>query len=341
MDIALEGVGIARSCPPCAPRRNPGPEERRQPRGSAGGKPVINGRLAEFVLDFELDFLTEAAGLRSLHYGIWRPDDPPTLAGLRQAQARYTHHLHGFIPAGVTTILDVGSGLGDNAHFLASQGYIVTAFSPTPSHARFYTGPDAPVEFHTASLQTFPTERRFDLVLMSETSNYFPIDAAFERVDRWLAGGGYLLVSGLFRRAGAVRFSQRHTREGFIGRAQAGRYEVIHDQNVTADVLPTIDLAREYLSILLGGLAVIDRYRKDPRCPWPLRAGLLIASGLSSRLTYLGSLLRRSYDMMDRGVFQENHTYRFILFRRQPSDDIEYPALPAPIRATPIRAASN
>ena len=277
----------------------------------------MGASLIEFARDFELDFLTEAVGLKSLHHGLWRDGDPPTLAGLQRAQARYTDNLCAHIPPGVNTILDVGSGVGDNAHFLAERGYLVTAFSPTVSHRRFYYGTNHQLEFHTASLETFVTDRRFDLVLMSESVNYFSYETAFQRLATWLRPGGYLLVSGIFRGPNGDRFRQRHPREAFVAHARAGGYALLHDQDVTTDILPTLDLAREHLLILFRTLELVHRYRKDPRCPRLLQGGLFLAGVVFSQLPSVLSVVREMFDMMDRKAFEDCLSYRFMLFQRQ------------------------
>src|SRR6187399_1046070 len=122
-------------------------------------------------VDFELLLLTEAVGLRSLHYGFW--EEPPSnedlsFERLREAQARFTERLLAMIPPDVKSVLDVGSGVGDNSAAMLRRGLEVTALSPDKNHGKFYERLEAEgVEFHNVKFEDFPFGRSYDLVLMS------------------------------------------------------------------------------------------------------------------------------------------------------------------------------
>jgi MPBQ/MSBQ methyltransferase len=78
-----------------------------------------------------LRFLHEVLGLERLHYGLWDGEDLD-LDGLRAAQERYSERLRSWIPEGVSSILDVGAGVGTDALELSRAGYEVEGLSPDP-----------------------------------------------------------------------------------------------------------------------------------------------------------------------------------------------------------------
>jgi Methylase involved in ubiquinone/menaquinone biosynthesis len=80
--------------------------------------------------DLVLQFTTEVLGLESLHWGYWDDNDQLNLENLKKAQKNFTSHLSSFIPEGVSQILDVGCGIGDNALHLSENGYKLTCISP-------------------------------------------------------------------------------------------------------------------------------------------------------------------------------------------------------------------
>lgn len=96
--------------------------------------------------------------------------------------------------------LKVGCGLGDDAEWLATQGFDVTAFDISPSaidecHRRF---PDSRVHYVETDLFKAPPgwTGAFDVVLESYTLQVLPPGlraAAMEKICEFVAPGGYLL----------------------------------------------------------------------------------------------------------------------------------------------------
>ncbi len=94
-----------------------------------------------------------------------------------------------------------GSGLGDDAEFIAGLGYDTVAFdvSPTAVEAARRRFPDSSVRYLAADLLDPPAEWRhaFDLVVESLTVQALPISLrsrAIAQVGRLVAVGGTLLV---------------------------------------------------------------------------------------------------------------------------------------------------
>ncbi len=102
--------------------------------------------------------------------------------------------------------LVVGSGLGDDAAFLAAHGYRVIAFDISKSaiesaRRRF---PTSPVDFRVADLLNPPSEWRqhFDLVVETYTTQSLPLrlrPTVVLHVGRFVALGGKLLVLAVAR----------------------------------------------------------------------------------------------------------------------------------------------
>ncbi|MDQ3415481.1 MAG: methyltransferase domain-containing protein, partial [Verrucomicrobiota bacterium] len=156
-------------------------------------------------VNLELFFVTEVLQLNSLHYGYWA--EPSTAAqhildlrDIQQAQEQYTRELLQVIPADVQSVLDVGCGIGDNARAMLSRGLKVTALSPDENHKRYFEDIRTQnLTFHSSRFEDFETDEIFDLVLMSESQNYFDAEIGLKQARRYLRAGGYLLIAGMFR----------------------------------------------------------------------------------------------------------------------------------------------
>ena len=110
--------------------------------------------------------------------------------------------------AGRRTLV-VGSGLGEDAAYLAAQGYRVIAFDISQSaiegaRRRF---PTSPVDFRVADLLNPPQEWRhfFDFVVETYTTQALPVrlrPTVALHVGRFVAPGGTLLVLAVAREPG-------------------------------------------------------------------------------------------------------------------------------------------
>ena len=109
-------------------------------------------------------------------------------------------------PATSGRTLVVGSGLGDDAAFLAAHGYRVIAFDISRSaiesaRRRF---PTSPVDFRVADLLNPPAEwhQRFDLVVETYTTQSLPVrlrPTVVLHVGRFVAPRGKLVVLAVAR----------------------------------------------------------------------------------------------------------------------------------------------
>jgi SAM-dependent methyltransferase len=110
--------------------------------------------------------------------------------------------------AGRRTLV-VGSGLGDDAAYLAAQGYRVIAFDISGSaidaaRRRF---PSSPADFRVADLLNPPAEWRhhFDFVVETYTTQALPVrlrPTVARQISRFVASGGTLLVLAAARDPG-------------------------------------------------------------------------------------------------------------------------------------------
>ena len=204
-------------------------------------------------LDLELFFCTEILKLNSLHYGYWEDsekltegDKKLTLECLRSAQEKYTDILIAAIPKNVKSILDVGCGIGDVSRALSKLEYDVTAISPDSNHAKYFENHLSDLSFLQTKFEDLKVDRRFDLVLMSESQNYFPTEIGFRQCATLLLPKGYLLVSGMFRKdSGSEMTEVPNTIEDYTKTAEKHDLLLIENVDITQNILPTIDFIYE------------------------------------------------------------------------------------------------
>ncbi len=261
--------------------------------------------------DLQLWIATDLLRLRSLHYGYWDNGSPVKLdfRVIRQAQARYTKLLVSTVPPGVRTILDVGCGVGCNARALTEKGYKVTSISPDGNHGKFFDDAPEPLQFVQSKYENFSSNERYDLVLMSESQNYFDADAGLTQTRRLLTPGGYLLICGMFRKENTRPFDQvRNVESDYLRKAQQHGFELVERVDITSNVAPTLDIVRmakeEYVTPLMSAAGNGRR--------WKLRiAGLLFRKELGQ----LRRIQRYYEDFSNSIFFSEHVSYLKLLFR--------------------------
>ncbi|HVK06145.1 MAG TPA: class I SAM-dependent methyltransferase [Armatimonadaceae bacterium] len=187
-----------------------------------------------------------------LHYGYWPADLPVDLANLRRAQENYTDYLVAHLPAGVRTILDVGSGTGALARRLIDSGYAVDCVSPSISQTervRTLLGDDAGC-IYESTYEALRTDKRYDLILFSESFQYIPLGDSIRISCGLLHPGGHLLICDYFRNETPDRgpFGGGHSLKSFRREVAAHPLCAVAEEEITDRITPNLDLTADFVN---------------------------------------------------------------------------------------------
>lgn len=263
-------------------------------------------------IDLELFLCSDVLKLRSLHYGYWNHNQKPTLHNLRKSQQRYTDTLVALIPPHVKTILDVGCGIGDIARALVQRGYIVSAISPDTNHAKYFTNQTNSLSFIPTTFEEFTTNQRYDLILMSESQNYFDVDVGFQQCRRYLNPHGHLLVSGKFRKEASDAFQDvLNVEKEYLRKANQYGFRLLKRIDITKRVLPTLDLVHTVMHEHVEPFTVMIEHYLRSGAPVITTALRLI---LWRRIRSIRDLLRYYQEHTNPSQFQDKCAYLRILF---------------------------
>lgn len=155
----------------------------------------------EVGLEIGLIFFKYFLKTEYLHYGLFEKGEEEDIWNLGKAQVRYAEKLFSLIPEGTKTILDVGCGSGKMAQMLTKLGYKVECVSPSKllnKYAKAILGDETPV--HTKKFEDFESDKKFDLVMFSESFQYIAIDDAIKGAKKFLTPEGHILVADFFKR---------------------------------------------------------------------------------------------------------------------------------------------
>ena len=269
----------------------------------------------------DLEIYVKGFGLKSLHQGLWQKGQPVTLDELSKAQKNYTIKLIDMFPEEVETVLDVGAGVGDNAIYMADKGMKVTCISPSPSQENYFAENILPeyenVTFIRSRFEDLEINEKFDVVLMSESSNYFPMENGLDQIIRYLKRGGYLVMGSHFRKDSRRAFKEMHVHESYLESAKKRGLILVEDIDVTSQVIQTMELYHNiYKYIPPFTEVLIDFYKKSFRKKYRI-ISKLVSMFFNKELDMVKEMLfevgpRRT----DPKLFLEYLTYRFIAFKK-------------------------
>lgn len=272
---------------------------------------------SEFGLALGLIFGRFFLDMQDLHYGYWKPELPRVPQNLAVAQAAYTDLLMSHIPQSAKSVLDVGCGAGNTARKLLDRGYRVDGVSPNSfltAVARQALGDRATI-FET-KFQDLVTDRRYDVVLFSESLLFIPLEQALTKALQLLNPGGHILITDIFRvpAEGKSPIGGGHELPKF--RETVARFPLssVQDVDMTAGIAPTFDIVNR---------ATLDAIEPAYR---------LILDRITLKYPFVMRLLRwwfrkkiERYEAKhfsgrrDGANFMKYKSYRLLLFRRTDS----------------------
>jgi MPBQ/MSBQ methyltransferase len=189
-----------------------------------------------------------------LHYGYWEPlpasPEDLTPAKLRTAQQAYADRLLSFIPTGTQTILDVGCGIGGNAAYLLSQGFLVEGLAPDLfQQEQFLQRTHGNAKFYLTRFEDFNPPVTYDLLLFSESSQYISAVDIAQGSIRCVNPDGYLLIADMFRKSADYRkgiFSNCLVITELESALKQEGFQLVKVEDISHQVAPTIDLCVYY-----------------------------------------------------------------------------------------------
>lgn len=212
--------------------------------------------------------------MQDLHYGYWPEGLPVMPQNLAQAQAHYTDFLMSHIPAGVKAVLDVGCGAGNTARKLLERGFTVDCVSPngvlTDVAKQVLKGR---ADIFETRFQDLQTNRRYDLILFSESLLFIPLDEALTKALSLLNRGGYVLITDIFRvpAEGKSPIGGGHELPRF--RETIGRYPLdpVLDLDMTDGIAPTFDLLDAAYREAIQPAYQLLLSRLEAKYPWVMK----------------------------------------------------------------------
>ena len=270
-------------------------------------------------IDHVLKLYSESVRSPYLHYGFW--DNPEsvnasefTLNEMVKAQGRYIEHLVSFIPKDVKTVLDVGAGIGGNSSYLLSKGYEVEALSPDEYQetvfAEKYNGE---VKFHRSKFEDFKPEKKYDLVLESESACYIQIEPGWETARKTIRDGGYLLASDYFLHhndgSGDWHIKAAHDEKVYMETAEKFGFKLIREYDQTENTMPTLDGVKAFMERFIYPTVEFSSQYMDKNYPFILK---VIKKAFGNKV----DKKMKQFSLLESDEFRKYKRYMIYLFQK-------------------------
>ncbi|MGA1249342.1 MAG: class I SAM-dependent methyltransferase [Candidatus Kapaibacteriota bacterium] len=267
------------------------------------------------AVDFELRFCLEVLKLESFHLGYSDSETEviDSLSALRSAQATYTRSIVEWIPSAPSTILDVGCGIGDVDLALEKAGHIVHGLSPEKQHKPYFRNTHPESRFIHSGIETFTPTMQYDVLLMSESNNYFTLQDGMSAILRCVKPGGHALISGFFRTSDDPLINSNMVyRSDFEKECTHYGFHVIRSENMSHKIIPTLRFTESlFRNYMLPTLRIVQ----DLMLGFSPTLRFLLGT-VFKRMSNFLEILEKWYDAnLSEGFFRENMTYHAYLIQ--------------------------
>ena len=271
------------------------------------------------AIDHVLKLYSESVRSPYLHYGFW--DNPEsvnasefTLNEMVKAQGRYIEHLVSFIPEDVKTVLDVGAGIGGNSSYLLSKGYEVEALSPDEyQESVFAEKYNGEVKFHRSKFEDFKPEKKYDLVLESESACYIQIEPGWETARKTIRDGGYLLASDYFLHhndgSGDWHIKAAHDEKVYMEMAEKYGFKLIREYDQTENTMPTLDGVKAFMERFIYPTVEFSSQYMDKNYPFILK---VIKKAFGNKV----DKKMKQFSLLESDEFRKYKRYMIYLFQK-------------------------
>jgi SAM-dependent methyltransferase len=251
-----------------------------------------------------------------LNYGYSEdPTIPPekmNIAGVQEAQIRYGQRLVDLVIDKQNRVLDAGCGMGGLVGLLLKRGLQPTALTPNRTQIRRVREDFPNVPMIEGKLEEIPLpefRHTFGTVITSESFQYMKLPVALDVIDQVLKPGGRWILCDYFRTSAEARKSG-HLWGDFTAALDQRGWRIVSQQDITANVLPTIAFAHMFgkrFGLPVAQYVTERLERKRPALHFLLQ----------DVIGELRGQMQRQLDIVDPAIFAREKKYVTLVIERK------------------------
>ncbi len=251
-----------------------------------------------------------------LHYGYF--DDPNikaediSLNMIYHAQWRYADLLASKIENTQGEILDIGCGMGGLIKILLERGMKPVALTPDKTQIHHITEKYPQVQRYHCRFEDIPLEEnrnRFTTLITSESLQYLKLDEALPLLYNISTPDAQWVACDYFR-TGDKAEKSGHQWNVFLEKLHASGWEIVYEQDVTPNILPTIAYVYHWGNNILKPLVDFGIGKMEVKAPgWHYAAAETIEK--------LKEKLEKNLRTVDPELFGANKRYKLLVFKKK------------------------
>lgn len=222
--------------------------------------------------DLELWLYSKILKNDMLHYGYFKdPNIHPldiSIGGVEQAQLDYADLIAQQLPVDKQQILDVGCGMGGLAYILQKKGHDVLAVTPDVNQKKHIDKKYPDISCVKNKFEDFESDQSFDAIIHSESLQYINLQSAIQKVDKLLTSNGYWVVTDYFRLHAKGVNKSGHQHENFLTAIKDSPFQLVKEQDITQNCLPTLRLVNLYVERFLEPITIFGIEKLKVKSPW-------------------------------------------------------------------------
>lgn len=210
-----------------------------------------NSKYDKSCYDLELYLYSRILKNDMLHFGYFNDIDIKpekiSIELLEEAQINYANHIIEKIEIKDKPILDVGCGMGGLAKLLLGKGLTVEVVTPNKNQIDYIKCKYNNLPNHHCKFERFESTQMFGTIINSESLQYINLNEAISKIDKLLLPGGRWIVVDFFRIQDTGVNRSGHMLGTFKGKLDEHGWKIVHEQDITLNVLPTLSFLNMYL----------------------------------------------------------------------------------------------
>jgi cyclopropane fatty-acyl-phospholipid synthase-like methyltransferase len=222
--------------------------------------------------DLELMLYSKILKNKMLHLGYFEdPEIQPediSINQIEQAQMNYAQLLVDLVKDYDNPILDVGCGMGGLSKMLIGKNLKVEALTPDKNQIQFIKQNIPELNCHHMKYEELETEKKFGTIINSESLQYIKLDDAFQKSNSLLLDNGYWIIIDYFRLKENTINKSGHFLSEFLTKVEEYDYEILHEQDVTPNILPTLKYLYMYVDRFSNPLLEYGTEKLKYKKPW-------------------------------------------------------------------------
>ncbi len=207
-----------------------------------------------------------------LHYGYFEdaeiPPDNISINAIEEAQVRYSERIIELIKQKSLPVLDVGCGMCGLSNMLMKNGINVEALTPDENQKRHISKKYPGLTCHHTKFEPFSTETKYGTIINSESLQYINLDEAFAKVEDILLPGGQWIIADYFRVKTETVNKSGHMLNDFLGAVEKHGWEIAYEQDITANILPTLKFIYMYVDRFIEPLLAFGYEKLKYKKAW-------------------------------------------------------------------------